>query len=100
MPGTPLEKGCIYTGVFEELRSHVVYCPLEEGERTYFVNLAELHNDPHLVEEDYSSDEEIISNFIKVTKDMGFGSKKVDIGTLERNVKDFPKRSILASLES
>lgn len=91
MPGTPLEKGCIYTGVFEELRSHVVYCPLEEGERTYFVNLAELHNDPHLVEEDYSSDEEVISNFIKVTKDMGFGSKKVDIGTLERNVKDFPK---------
>lgn len=91
IPGKQLTKGHIYTGFFEDLKRYAIYCPLEEAERYYFTNVSELHNDNQLSQEDYSSDDEIVSNFIKIAKEMGFSSKKLDISSLEDIVKKFPE---------
>lgn len=91
IPGKQLTKGHIYTGFFEDLKRYAIYCPLEEAERYYFTNVSELHNDSQLLQEDYSSDDEIVSNFIKIAKEMGFSSKKLDISSLEGIVKKFPE---------
>lgn len=91
IPGNQLTKGHVYTGFFEDLKRHAVYCPLEEGERYYFTNVAELHKDSQLSQEDYSSDDEIVGSFIKIVKEMGFSSKKLDISSLGDIVRNFPK---------
>lgn len=90
IPGKQLIKGHIYTGFFEDIKRYAIYCPLEEGERYYFTNVSELHNDSQLSQEDYSSDDEIVSNLIKIAKEMGFSSKKLDISSLGDIVKKFP----------
>lgn len=90
LPGRPLVGGNIYSGPFAELKHHSFYCELEEGERFYFVNLTDLHNDTNLTSMDYSSDAEIVSNFVKIAKDVGFNSKKVDLAYLEASVKKLP----------
>lgn len=90
LPGRPLTGGNIYSGPFTELKHHSLYCNLEEGERFYFVNLTDLHNDTNLTSIDYSSDEEIVSSFVKIAKDVGFNSKKVDLAYLEASVKKLP----------
>lgn len=91
MPGRPLANGSIYKGVFSDLKKHVLHCPLEEGERFYFESLTDLHNDTAMTAADYSSDEDIVNNFIKIAKDIGFNSKKIDLASLEANVKRYPK---------
>lgn len=91
MPGRQLAGGNIYSAEFEDLNQHVLYCSLEEGERFYFKNLTNLHNDIHLVTTDYSSDEDVVNNFIKIAKDIGFNDKKVDLASIEAKIKKFPK---------
>lgn len=91
MPGRQLTGGSIYSAKFEDLNKHVLYCSLEEGERFYFENLTDLHNDTHLVTTDYSSDEDIVNNFIKIAKDIGFNDKKVDLASIEAKIKKFPR---------
>ena len=39
---------------------------------------------------DYSSDEEVVSTFVKIAKEVGFNSKKVDLAYLEANAKKLP----------
>lgn len=90
LPGRPLIGGNIYSGPFSALKHHSFYNPLEEGERFYFENLTELHNDINLTSIDYSSDEEIVNTFVKIAKDVGFSSKKVDLAYLEASVKKLP----------
>lgn len=90
LPGRPLLGGNIYEGSYDELKHHSLYCPLEEGERFYFENLTDLHNDTHLFTIDYSSDEEIVGTFVKIAKEVGFNSKKVDLAYLEANAKKLP----------
>lgn len=91
MPGRPLANSRIYKGSFSDLKKHVLHCPLEEGERFYFESLTDLHNDTAMTAVDYSSDEDIVNNFIKIAKDIGFNSKKIDLASLEANVKRYPK---------
>ena len=90
LPGRPLLGGNIYKGSYNELKHHSLYCSLEEGERFYFENLTDLHNDTHLFTMDYSSDEEVVSTFVKIAKEVGFNSKKVDLAYLEANAKKLP----------
>lgn len=90
LPGRPLVGGNVYSGLFSDLKHHSIYCSLEEGERFYFENLTDLHNDTHLQAMDYSSDEEIVANFVKIAKEIGFNNKKVDLAYLEANVKKLP----------
>ena len=91
MPGRQLAGGNIYSAKFEDLNKHVLHCSLEEGERFYFENLTDLHNDTHLLTTDYSSDEDIVNNFIKIAKDIGFNDKKVDLASIEAKIKKFPR---------
>jgi len=91
MPGRQLAGGNIYSARFEDLNEHVLHCSLEEGDRFYFENLTDLHNDTHLVTTDYSSDEDVVNNFIKIAKDIGFNDKKVDLASIEAKIKKFPK---------
>lgn len=90
MPGRKLASGSIYSGNYENLSQHVLYCCPGEGERFYFEDLLNLHNDTNLNAIDYSSDEEIISTFVKIAKDINFNSNKVDLKYLEANVKKLP----------
>lgn len=90
MPGRKLASGSIYSGRYEDLSQHVLYCPLGEGERFYFMDLLSLHNDTNLNAIDYSSDEEIVNTFVKIAKDINFNSNKVDLKYLEANVKKLP----------
>lgn len=90
MPGRPLTNGSIYSGSFNSLKNHVLHCPLEDGERFYFKSLTDLHNDTSMSTTDYSSDEDIVNNFIKIAKDIGFNSKKIDLATLVASVR-YPK---------
>lgn len=91
MPGRQLTPGSIYLGDISELKNHIFYYSNEESERLFFKNLTDLHNDTHLVATDFSSDEDIVSGFVKLAKDMNFNSKKIDLAFLEANVKKHPK---------
>ena len=91
MPGRPLANSSIYSGSFTDLKQHVLHCSLEEGERFYFESLTDLHNDTSMAATDYSSDEDVVNNFIKIAKDIGFNSKKIDLATLAASVKRYPK---------
>lgn len=91
MPGRSLYSGNIFSGDFESLIDHVVSCDLSEGTRLYFKDLTNLHNDINLSSMDYSSDEDIISVFSKIAKELNFTSKKADFVFLEAQIKKIPK---------
>lgn len=86
-----LTGGTIYSALINDLKRHVLECTLEEGNRVYFQSMTDLHNDTNLVKVDYYSDEDIVSNFIKLSKDIGFSGKKIDLAYLEANIKKHPK---------
>lgn len=97
--GKGLINGNIYSGAFDDLKQYVLDCPLVEGDRFYFESMTDLQNDPHLNKIDYFSDEDIVSHFIKLSKDIGFSGKKIDLDYLNVNVKKHPKHNHKDSLE-
>ena len=94
MPGRKPASGTIFSGDIFKLHEHVLYADFAGiAGRRYFKNLAELHNDTNLNTVDYSSDEEVVSSFVKVAKEVGFNSKKVDLAFLEASVKKSPRHN-------
>lgn len=97
--GKGLSNGTIYKAYFEDVKQYVLHCPIERGERFYFEGISDLHDDPSLERMDYFSDEDIVNNFIKLSKDIGFSNKKIDLAYLEINVKKHPKHGHKESME-
>lgn len=97
--GKGLASGTIYTADFESLKQYVLDCPTDEGDRFYFESMADLHNDSNLERMDYFSDEDIVNNFVKLSKDIGFSNKKIDLAYLEVNVKKHPKHGHKESMD-
>lgn len=86
-----LTSGTIYSALINDLKRHLLECNLEEGKRTYFQSMTDLHNDTNLGKTDYYSDDDIVSNFLKLSKEIGFNNKKIDLVYLEANVKKHPR---------
>ena len=97
--GKGLISGNIYSGAFDDLKQYVLDCPIIDGDRFYFESMTDLQNDPSLAKIEYFSDEDIVSHFIKLSKDIGFSGKKIDLDYLNVNVKKHPKHNHKASLE-
>lgn len=97
--GKGLASGTIYTAAFEDLKQYVLDCPIDEGDRFYFEGMADLHSDSNLERMDYFSDEDIVNNFVKLSKDIGFSNKKIDLAYLEVNVKKHPKHGHKESMD-
>lgn len=97
--GKGLISGNIYSGAFSDLTQYVLDCPLADGDRFYFESMTSLQNDPSLDKIEYFSDEDIVSHFIKLSKDIGFSGKKIDLDYLSINVKKHPKHNHKASIE-
>lgn len=97
--GKGLANGTIYKANFEDVKQYVLDCPLVEGDRFFFEGMADLHNDPSLERMDYFSDEDIVNNFVKLSKDIGFSNKKIDLAYLEVNVKKHPKHGHKESMD-
>lgn len=103
LPGRKLVAGTIFSGETYKLNEHTLYANFAGiSGRRYFKNLAELHNNPDLVAIDYSSDEDVVNNFLKIAKEVGFNSKKVDLAFLEASVKKSPRhhhKAIITKLD-
>lgn len=97
--GKGLANGTIYKADFEDVKQYVLDCPLVEGDRFFFEGMAGLHNDPSLERMDYFSDEDIVNNFVKLSKDIGFSNRKIDLAYLEINVKKHPKHGHKESMD-
>lgn len=97
--GKGLANGTIYKAKFEDIKQYVLDCPLEDGDRFYFEGITDLHNDQNLERMDYFSDEDIVNNFVKLSKDIGFSNKKIDLAYLEINVKKHPKHGHKESMD-
>lgn len=97
--GKGLSNGTLYTASFKDLKKYSMKCDINHRERVYFESMADLHNDAALEKMDYFSDEDIVSNFIKLSKEIGFSGKKIDLAYLEINVKKHPKHSHKASID-
>lgn len=97
--GKGLPKGSIYSGNFKELKKHTITCAMNDGNRTYFESMDALHHDTHLEKMDYFSDEDIVTNFVKIAKEIGFSSKKIDLEYLNINVKKHPKHGQKDSID-
>lgn len=92
LPGRVLYAGNIFKGDFNALDDNLLLCKnLDEGSRVYFTDLTKLHNNPKLTSIDYSSDEDIISLFSKIAKELNYNSKKADFLFLEAQIKKIPK---------
>lgn len=97
--GKGLANGTIYKAAFEDIKQYVLDCPIAEGDRFYFEGITNLHNDSSLEKMDYFSDEDIVNNFIKLSRDVGFSNKKIDLAFLEVNVKKHPKHGQKESID-
>lgn len=97
--GKGLTSGTLYTASFKDLKKYILDCEVGEQKRSYFESMTELHNDTKLEKMDYFSDEDIINNFIKLSKDIGFSGKKIDLAYLEINVKKHPKHGHKGSID-
>lgn len=97
--GKGLISGNIYSGTIDNLKQYVMYCQPMEGERFYFESMTELQNDSNLSKIEYFSDEDIINHFIKLSKEIGFSGKKIDLDYLSANIKKHPKHNHKASLD-
>lgn len=97
--GKGLTSGSIYSASFKDLQKYSLKCPIADGDRVYFESMADLHNDNNLEKIDYFSDEDIVSNFVKLTKEIGFSGKKIDLAYLEVNVKKHPQHGHKASMD-
>lgn len=97
--GKGLTSGTLYTASLKDLKNYVLDCEVGEQKRSYFESMTELHNDTKLEKMDYFSDEDIINNFIKLSKDIGFSGKKIDLAYLEINVKKHPKHGHKGSID-
>lgn len=97
--GKGLTNGTIYKADFEDVKQYVLDCPIVDGDRFYFEGMTNLHNDPNLEKMDYFSDEDIVNNFVKLSKDIGFSNKKIDLAYLEVNVKKHPKHGHKESMD-
>ena len=92
LPGRVLYAGKIFKGDFNQLSDNLLICKnLPEGNRVYFTDLTTLHNNPKLSSIDYSSDEDIVSLFSKIAKELNYNSKKADFLFLEAQIKKIPK---------
>lgn len=91
--------GAIYSALINDLKRHVLECDLEEGNRVYFKSMTELHNDTNLNKVDYYSDEDIVNNFLKLSKEISFNNKKIDLAYLEANIKKHPKHNHKSNIE-
>lgn len=97
--GKGLINGSIYSAAFDDLKQYAIECAIAEGDRFYFESMTDLQNDPNLEKIEYFSDEDIVSHFIKLSKDIGFSGKKIDLDYLNVNVKKHPKHGHKASIE-
>ncbi|GAA5004052.1 hypothetical protein GCM10023206_08170 [Acinetobacter puyangensis] len=99
LPGRVLYNGNIFTAEFDELTENILPCKLPEGDRLYFTDLTNLHNNSKLTSMDYSSDEDIVTLFSKISKELNYNSKKADFLFLETQVKKIPKFNQKAILD-
>lgn len=97
--GKGLSSGNIYKAAFDDVKQYVVDFPIVEGDRFYFESMVDLHNDDHLEKIDYFSDEDIVNTFVKLSKDIGFNGKKIDLAYLEINVKKHPKHGTKETMD-
>lgn len=93
IPGRKLFQGNVFTGKINELSLHIISCTLDDYSRNYFKDLTSLHNDTKLTVIEFSSDIDIINFFLKLSKDISFNNKKMDLPTLEAIIKKQPKLS-------
>ena len=92
LPGRVLYTGNIFKGNFNNLTDNLLVCKnLPEGNRVYFTDLTTLHNNPKLTSIDYSSDEDIVSLFSKIAKELNYNNKKADFLFLEAQIKKIPR---------
>ena len=97
--GKVLKSGNIQSGTIEDLKHHILDCTVFEGNRKYFKSMTDLQNDINLNKIDYISDDDVVSHFVKLSKDIGFSGKKIDLDYLSVNVKKHPKYNHKDSLD-
>lgn len=93
IPGRSPLQGSIFTAKIDDLSSHIVKCNLNDYSRSYFKDLTSLHNDTKLTSMEFSSDTDIINYFLKLSKEISFNNKKMDLTTLDATIKKQPKIS-------